>query len=204
MSNITLIRNNSNANPEGLRQPGIVFTGKNRGTVREKLLSTGLAFKAKFLSDENISGVSKLIIIGDNFAEALKYCLIAKSEGIPHVVVTMSECDTLANKFLHIIKTDEESLLSCVKALLSFDEEIKNGYYHCCEAEGIYALQTAFASLLNSLPDRDFQTFFIKIHAHMSENLDCLNLLTENLKNCRIKRVESERLREIKAEIFAF
>ncbi|MDR0944406.1 MAG: hypothetical protein LBM41_07750 [Ruminococcus sp.] len=204
MSNITLIRNNKIEVTENLKQAGIVFTGKNHGTVREKLLSTELAFKAKFIHDENISGISKLIVIGDDFSEALRFSFIADSQNIPCVCISTMICKSFSKKLLHIIKTDEESLYSCVKAVLAFDKEAKAGYYFVSEAEGEYALQTAFADIIGKLPDNEFSRFFIKIHAHPSENIEKLLQFTKNLPNCNIKRVDTDRLREIKAEIFAF
>jgi hypothetical protein len=203
MSNITLIRNNNVT--ETLKMPGIVFSGKNHGTVRERLLSTELAFKAKFISfDENIAGISKLFVIGDDFSAALRYSFIADSQNIPCLCITTATCETFSKRLLHIIKTDEESLFSCVKAVLVFDGEAKSGYYFCSEAEGRYALQTAFADVIGRLPDCDFSRFFIKIHAHPSENIEKLLQYTKKLPNCNVKRVDTERLREIKAEIFAF
>jgi hypothetical protein len=204
MSNITLIRNDNIEVKDGLKMPGIVFTGKNRGTIREKLLSTELAFKTKFIGDENFSGISRLIVIGDSFSEALKYSFIADSQNIPNIYITTAACEALTVKFLHIIKTDEDSLLSCVKAVLAFDGEARAGHYFCAEAEGRYALQAAFADIIGRLPNKDFSRFFIKIHAHPSENIESLGNITKNLPNCNIKRVDADRLREIKAEIFAF
>jgi hypothetical protein len=204
MSNITLIRNNNIEVSEGLKQPGIVFTGKNHGTIREKLRSTELAFKAKFICDENFSCLSKLIIIGDSFSDALRFCLIADSQNIPHIMITTEECESLSKRLLHIIKTDEESLYPCVKAILAFDEDLRSGYYYCSEAEGTFALQSAFADIINKLPDADFSRFFIKVHAHPSENIDSLHSFAKNLSNCQIKRIDTEKLREIKVEIFAF
>jgi hypothetical protein len=202
MSNITLIRNNNVT--ETLKMPGVVFAGKSHGTMREKLLSTELAFKMKLIGDENISGISKLIVIGDSFSEALKYSFIADSQNIPCVCISTVNCESFSKKLLHIIKTDEESLLYCVKAVLAFDGEIKSGYYYYSEAEGRYALQTAFADIIGKLPDTPFSRFFIKIHAHPSENIEKLLQFTKNLPNCNVKRVDTDRLREIKAEIFAF
>jgi hypothetical protein len=202
MSNITLIRNSKVT--ETLKMPGIVFAGKSHGTMRDKLFSTELAFKARFIHDENISDISRLIIIGDDFSEALRYSFIADSQNIPCVCITTVNCETFSKRLLHIIKTDEESLFSCVKAVLAFDGEAKSGYYYSFEAEGRYALQTAFADIIGRLPDCDFSRFFIKIHAHPSENIEKLLQYTKNLPNCNVKRVDTDRLREIKAEIFAF
>ncbi|MDR0987341.1 MAG: hypothetical protein LBL98_06600 [Ruminococcus sp.] len=203
MPNITITRNN---NPIAIKKPGIIITGKGRNAIRSELAGTGLTFRASILEEFN-ENISRLIIVAnDDCKEALKYAFLAEERKIPHLLITTSVSGKFAVRFLHIMYTDEESLQSAIVAAVDAAAEIfsaPESYFLHSEAEGEYRFEQVLGDIFDRLPNFDFEKLFLNISAHPSDNFSC-EFLQKKLPHLAVKRVDTDKLHRISAEIIGF
>jgi hypothetical protein len=130
-------------------------------------------------ADTDFNDLSELILVSnEDYAEALKYALIAETYGIPHVLITTAIKGKYSVRLLHIIYTDESSEVSAVGAVVKANEQVKTrifnareGYYIRAYGEGEYRIEELFANILDRLPNFDFEELDITLHCHPSDTV---------------------------------
>jgi hypothetical protein len=180
LPNITVLHNEYAEKQAAVKLPGVMILGKNRNSIKSELETSELAFRVRFLTAEaDMSEISELILISnEDYAEALKYALIAETHGIPHVLITTAINGKFSVRLLHIIYTDESSEVSAVGAVVKANERIKDrifssreGYYIRAFGEGTHRIEELFANLLDRLPNFDFAELDITLHCHPTDTI---------------------------------
>jgi hypothetical protein len=180
VTNITITHNENIEIPAALKKPGVIILGKNRNSIKSELEKSELAFRVKFMTGTSgFSDISELIIISnEDYAEALKYALIAESKSIPHLLITTAVNGKFSVRLLHILYTDEQSEIGAVGAAVEAPQEIKDklfstgeSYFVKAYGEGEYRLEEVFANLIDRLPNFDFAELFILLHCHPQDEL---------------------------------
>jgi hypothetical protein len=177
---ITLNRNDNADTTKTVLKPGVIVLGKNRNAVRAELEKGESAFRTRFITgaadiNENISGL--IIIASEDYAEALKYAFLAQARGLPHLLITTAVGGKTSVRFLHIMYTDEESLLHAVAAVTSAEDAKKEQLFSARESFYIYAQSSCentdeqaaelLAKVLDRMPNYNFGKVYITLHTPM-------------------------------------